>query len=65
MDVEITPDPEPLQRDAIEAALQKLLEARIEPAAYASAWRRAGLEEAVSPQAADVRPRTSFGATRA
>ena len=65
MNVAITPDPEPQQRAAIEAALQTLLEGAGQPAVYASAWRRAGLADAVSDQAADARPRTSFGATRA
>lgn len=50
MDVEIEPEPEPAERDAIEAALARLLEDPFAPpgaAPYASPWRLAGLYENV------------------
>lgn len=64
MDVEITPQPEAEEREAIEVALRRLLGRGNVPAAYASAWRKAGLREAIQPYAG-ARPRKSFGATRA
>jgi hypothetical protein len=50
MDVEIEPEPEAAERNAIEAALERMLEDRFaapgaEP--YASPWRLAGLRENV------------------
>ncbi len=45
MEVEITPEPTPEEREALIAALERLLEAQAEPEAYRSAWWRAGLEE--------------------
>jgi hypothetical protein len=50
MDVEVDPEPEPAEREAIEAALERVLEDRFAaPAAalYASPWRLAGLRENV------------------
>ena len=64
MDVEIRPEPESDERQAIEAALRRLMGRGTQPAAYTSAWRKAGLREAVEPYAG-ARPRNSFGATRA
>ncbi len=64
MDVEITPEPGADEREAIEAALRRLIARGTLPAAYTSAWRKAGLREAVDAQAG-ARPRKSFGATRA
>ena len=64
MDVEITPRPDPDEREAIELALRRLVERGNLPAAYTSAWRNAGLCESVEGQAG-ARPRSSFGATRA
>jgi hypothetical protein len=64
MDVEITPQPEAEEREAIEVALRRLLGRGTMPAAYASPWRMAGLREAIEPYAG-ARPRKSFGATRA
>jgi hypothetical protein len=64
VNVEITPEPEPEERRVIEAALQKLIEGSSPPAVYRSAWREAGIREAVEDQAV-ARPRNSFGATRA
>jgi hypothetical protein len=64
MDVEITPEPTPEERGAIEAALRRLLGGNALPPAYASAWRKAGLREAQEPYAG-ARPRKSLGATRA
>jgi hypothetical protein len=66
MDVQITPEPGPEEREAIEAALRRLIGRGSAPAAYGSAWRKAGLREAVEPEPqAGARPRRSFGATRA
>ncbi len=64
MDVEIRPEPEPEERQAIEAALRRLIRGGAPPAAYTSAWRQTGLRESVEPYAG-ARPRKSFGATRA
>jgi hypothetical protein len=50
MDVEISPEPEPPEREALEVALERLLEDRFAApgaAPYASAWRLAGLRENV------------------
>ena len=64
VELEISPEPDEEGRDAIEAALQRLLRRDSVPPAYASAWRKAGLRSAVDPQAL-ARPRSSRGATRA
>jgi hypothetical protein len=64
MDVEIKPEPAPDEREAIEAALRRLMGRGIQPAAYTSAWRKTGVRESVEPYAG-ARPRKSFGATRA
>lgn len=64
MQVHIDPEPPPDEREAIETALRRLVNGTRKPAAYASAWRNAGLREALDPYAA-ARPRKSFGATRA
>ena len=50
MDVQIEPEPAPAEREAIEAALERLLGDRFSPPGagpYASAWRLAGLRENV------------------
>ncbi len=49
MDVDITPDPTPEEREAIVRALERLLAHGPNelPAAYRSAWRNAGLRENV------------------
>ena len=49
MDVEIRPEPGPDERKAIELAVRRLVAGPALPAAYRSAWRKAGL-----PDAADV-----------
>ena len=64
MEFEIEPTPTPREREAIEATLRRLIARGTLPAAYASAWRKAGLRDAVEPYAG-ARPRKSFGATRA
>ena len=46
MDIEITPQPEAEEREAIEVALRRLLGRGNMPAAYVSSWRKAGLREA-------------------
>ena len=52
MDAEFTPEPSPEEREALEAALERLLSGvgETQPEAYASRWRRAGLRENVEPQ---------------
>jgi hypothetical protein len=65
VDFRIRPEPSPDERDAIELALRRLIERPELPPQYTSPWRRAGIAETVGAQAADARPRTSFGATRA
>jgi hypothetical protein len=57
VDVEINPEPRPDEREVIEVALRKLIAGRSLPPAYRSAWREAGIREAVSFQAADALPR--------
>jgi hypothetical protein len=64
MDFEITPEPNEAERETIDVALRRLLTRDSLPSAYASAWRKAGLREAVEYQA-PARPRSSRGATRA
>jgi hypothetical protein len=64
MDVEITPQPDPAEREAIELALLRLVAGVSVHSAYTSAWRQAGLREAVEAQAV-ARLRRSLGATRA
>jgi hypothetical protein len=59
----MTPEPDEDERAAIEGALRRLLTRDLLPGAYTSAWREAGLREAVSQALA--RPRSSRGATRA
>jgi hypothetical protein len=50
------PEPEPLERKALELALEELLGAEPEqPGPYDGQWRRAALEEAVSGGDEDVR----------
>jgi hypothetical protein len=46
MELEITPEPSPEEREVLEQALTRLLAA--DSAAEPSAWWRAGLEEALS-----------------
>ncbi len=48
MELEITPEADPDQREAIEAALERLLADAALPPAYLSAWRQAGIAENVS-----------------
>lgn len=48
MELEIRPEPEPDQREAIETALERLLAHPALPAAYLGAWRQAGIAENVS-----------------
>jgi len=43
VDVEIRPEPDDQDRDAVEAAVAGL--ERPEPSPYESAWRRAGLDD--------------------
>lgn len=48
MELEITPEPSPEEREALERALASLEEAG--PADRRSAWGRAGIEETLSPE---------------
>jgi hypothetical protein len=59
VDVEITPEPTPEERDALLQGLEGLLRggARL-PAAYRSAWRAAGIREATGADAANATART-------
>ncbi|HYX87802.1 MAG TPA: hypothetical protein VE753_00385 [Gaiellaceae bacterium] len=47
MDVDIRPEPEPAEREAILAGLEKLLAEEGLPAAYRSAWRAEAIRENV------------------
>jgi hypothetical protein len=62
VEYEISPEPTPEEREAIDEALKKLLSRPPLPAPYLSAWRKAGIEP--EDQAA-ARPRSSWGASRA
>ena len=68
MDVRITPEPEPEDRDVVLAAVEALLARAPLPAPYRSAWRERGVLENLDDeddQGEAVRPRNSPGATRA
>jgi hypothetical protein len=45
MEHEIRPEPNPEERAAILAALERLFDGDAEPPAYRSAWREAGVRE--------------------
>jgi hypothetical protein len=65
MDLEITPEPPPDEREAVERALTRLL---AEPRDARGAWWREGIRENVRVEAdayAGWRPRSKRGATRA
>ena len=47
VELQIEPEPEPAEREAIEGAIAQLLESTALPAAYLSGWRRAGIAENV------------------
>lgn len=65
MDYEIVPEPTPAEREALLAALARLLrDDGRGPAAYRSRWRLAGLPAEGDDQAA-ARPRRRRGASRA
>ena len=68
MELEIRPEPGPRGREAIAAALARLLSRDALPAAYRSCWREAGIAENIEAGKtayATARPRSSPGATRA
>jgi len=48
VELEISPDPDEAEREAIAAALAQPV---VPPQAYLSAWRRAALAEALEPDA--------------
>ena len=45
MELEITPEPNPEEREALLAALAALLDGDRRPAAYRSAWRELGIRD--------------------
>lgn len=45
MEFVLEPEPEPKEREAISAALERLLAAAPEQSAYRSRWREAGIAE--------------------
>ena len=45
MDVDISPEPSPEEREAILAALEAELSRDVRPEAYRSAWRELGIRE--------------------
>jgi hypothetical protein len=65
--MEISPEPTPSEREALEVALQRLLADDVVPTPYASAWREAGIRENAGADEpyATARPRSRPGATRA
>ena len=68
MNIEITPEPSPEERQALLASLERLLAAPEPPAAYRSGWRERGiLENVLSDDGYETvaRPRSSPGAKRA
>ena len=65
VEFEIRPEPKPREREAVVAALERLLAGVRTPPAYRSRWRDAGLRENAPAAYATARPRRSPGATRA
>ncbi len=69
MDLEVDPPlGEPAERALIEALERAAAHVDVAPAAYRSAWRAAGLQEAAEPEEPDdyaLPPRSTRGATRA
>ena len=68
MEIEIVPEPDPREREAMLRALGEIDDAAAQPAAYRSAWRRAALEpsEDGDPYGdATARRLKSAGASRA
>jgi hypothetical protein len=65
VDFVVEPEPTAEEREALTAALERLLAGEQVPAPYRSAWRQAGIAENVKPGYATARPRSSPGATRA
>jgi len=61
----VEPEPTPEEREAMTAALERLLAGEQVPAPYRSAWRQAGIAENAKAGYATTRPRSSPGATRA
>jgi hypothetical protein len=66
VDVRITPEPGPDEREALLAGLERLLagDPPALPTAYRSAWREAGLREAVGGGYVIAPARTRRGAHR-
>lgn len=57
MELEITPEPTPSEREALVCGLEPLLAARETalPSVYQSAWRQAGISEATAADSASAR----------
>ena len=68
VELEIQPQPDPEEREAITRAIGRLLAGGTLPAAYTSGWRDAGIAENIEAGKtayATARPRSNPGATRA
>ena len=67
MEFEFTPEPTPEEREALVAALERLLrdDDPVTPAAYRSAWRALGILENLGGDYATARRRRTPGASRA
>ena len=67
VEFEFRPEPSEVEREAVSAALERLLAGEADPSAYRSAWRAAGVRDNidVEPVQAIPGPRRSRGATRA
>jgi hypothetical protein len=67
VDLEISPEPSPVEREALTIALQRLLAGQVLPQAYASGWRTVGIRENLDAEEdyATARPRSTPGARRA
>jgi hypothetical protein len=50
VELQIEPEPDPAERQAIETAIAQMLENPALPAAYLSGWRRVGIAENVEPE---------------
>jgi hypothetical protein len=51
MELVLTPEPTPEEREAVAAAFERLLAGADVPAAYRSGWRKAGILENVDGEA--------------
>lgn len=68
VELEIQPEPDPAEREAISRAIERLVAGGTMPVAYRSGWRDAGIAENIEAGKtayATARPRSNRGATRA